>query len=80
MNNNQMSQSPQSPQSPESPKMPPTQPPYGWQVPPPGPKPEQSLVTKAINLGLQCVILMVGALIIWGLIESRDQRSNEVAD
>lgn len=51
-------------------------------VPPPFPKQHKkySLGSKILILGLQSVILMIGALTIWIMVESRDISNKRVAD
>lgn len=57
------------------------------QTPPPWPpalsKPQKSAMTsgtKILLLGLQCGLLMIGALIVWAMTYSRDQQSHDVCE
>ena len=51
------------------------------QLPPPVPTRSRiSFGTKVVLLGLQCALLMIGALAIWILAYSRDERNKDVAD
>ena len=51
------------------------------QTPPPIPTRSRiSFGTKVVLLGLQCALLMIGALAIWILAYSRDERNKDVAD
>ena len=52
-------------------------------TPPPIPYPIQrkkSYWTKIVMLGMQCVVLMIGAMIIWSMVYSRNERSENVAE
>lgn len=44
------------------------------------PKPKMTYGTKALYLGLQCLLLLLGTLVVWGLIDSRGGRSSAVAE
>lgn len=50
------------------------------QLPPPIPRKRMSLGVKILLLGLQCAFLMIGALVIWGMSYSRDERNKDVAE
>lgn len=53
------------------------------QTPPPIPyqiRRKKSYGTKIVMLGLQCVVLMIGAMITWSLVYSRNERSENVAE
>lgn len=51
------------------------------QTPPPiPPRLRMSYGTKILLLGLQCAILMIGALVIWIISYSRDERNQDVAE
>lgn len=50
------------------------------QLPPPTPRKRMSLGVKILLLGLQCGLLMIGALSIWILSYSRDERNKDVAE
>lgn len=48
--------------------------------PPPFPgKPKTSYGTKVLLLGLQCMVLMIGALMVFAISDSREQRNRHVA-
>lgn len=48
--------------------------------PPPFPgKPKNSYGTKVLLLGLQCMVLMIGALMVFAISDSREQRNRHVA-
>lgn len=53
----------------------PTPPPIPYQI-----RRKKSYGTKIVILGMQCVVLMVGAMIIWSLVYSRNERSENVAE
>lgn len=53
----------------------PTPPPIPYQI-----RRKKSYGTKIVMLGLQCVVLMIGAMIIWSLVYSRNERSDNVAE
>lgn len=50
------------------------------QLPPPTPRKSISLGVKILLLGLQCGLLMIGALSIWIMSYSREERNNDVAE
>lgn len=50
------------------------------QLPPPIPRKRMSLGVKILLLGLQCGLLMIGALAIWIMSYSRDERNKDVAE
>lgn len=50
------------------------------QLPPPTPRKRMSLGVKILLLGLQCGLLMIGALSIWIMSYSRDERNKDVAE
>lgn len=51
------------------------------QTPPPiPPRLRMSYGTKILLLGLQCALLMIGALVIWIISYSRDERNQDVAE
>ncbi len=50
----------------------PTPPPIPYQI-----RRKKSYGTKIVILGMQCVVLMVGAMIIWSLVYSRNERRNK---
>lgn len=56
--------------------IPPVPPPF---IPAAPPKQKMTYASKGIFLGLQCLVLMLGTLVIWELVYSRDKRSSEVS-
>lgn len=50
------------------------------QLPPPIPRKRMSLGVKILLLGIQCGLLMIGALAIWIMSYSRDDRNKDVAE
>lgn len=50
------------------------------QLPPPASRKSMSLGVKILLLGLQCGLLMIGALAIWIMSYSREERNNDVAE
>lgn len=54
---------------------------YSMQTPPPIPvRTRMAYGTKVLLLGLQCGMLMIGALVVWLMTESRYERSRDVTD
>lgn len=49
-------------------------------ISPKPPKPKMTYGIKALYLGLQCFVLLLGTLVVWGLVYSRDERSSTVAE
>ena len=60
---------------PAAPMSPVTPPPFR-----PAPPKKMSLGKKCVLLGLQCMVLMIGTLVVYGLVSSREKTNEEVAN